>query len=102
MLVQTGAKKQPIPAFSSPDPQAGMGPTLKFAFEQPIFILNISRQLRVQYEGAVYHVTARGNSGQRIYTGDQDRNQFLDFLVRRLEQQRWLCHAYRLMGTSGC
>ena len=59
----------------------------------------MSRQLWVQYEGAVYHFAARGNSGQDIYTGDQDRNQCLDFLVHELEQQRWFCHAYCLMGT---
>jgi len=59
----------------------------------------MSRPLRVEFEGAVYHVTARGNSGLHVYADDRDRNKFLEFLAQELEQQLWLCHAYCLMGT---
>ena len=59
----------------------------------------MSRPLRVEYEGAVYHVTVRGNSGQQIYERDQDRDKFLSLLAREIAQQRWLCHAYCLLGT---
>lgn len=59
----------------------------------------MSRPLRVEFEGAVYHVTARGNSGLHVYEDDLDRNRFLDFLAQELKQQLWLCHAYCLMGT---
>jgi len=59
----------------------------------------MSRPLRVEYEGAVYHVTSRGNTGQNIYTHDRDRQKFLTLLAREIEQQRWLCHSYCLMGS---
>jgi REP element-mobilizing transposase RayT len=57
----------------------------------------MSRPLRIEYEGAVYHVTTRGNAGQKIYRDDHDRERFLSLLGRETRQQGWLCHAYCLM-----
>ena len=31
------------------------------------------RQLRLEYEGAIYHVMARGNRRQLIYRNERDR-----------------------------
>jgi REP element-mobilizing transposase RayT len=59
----------------------------------------MSRPLRLQFPGAVYHVTARGNAGQAIFADDTDRTRFLELLEREIEQQRWRCHAYCLMGN---
>jgi hypothetical protein len=33
--------------------------------------------LRIEYEGAVYHITSRGNARERIFLDDEDRNVFL-------------------------
>jgi hypothetical protein len=33
----------------------------------------MARAIRIEYPGAVYHLMARGNQGQAIFTGDQDR-----------------------------
>lgn len=57
----------------------------------------MSRPLRIEYAGAVYHITARGNAQQTIYEDDVDRRQFLALLGREVEQQHWLCHGYCLM-----
>ena len=59
----------------------------------------MARPLRIEYEGAVYHVTARGNARAAIFKNDQDRRVFLEILSKVIERYRWLCHAYCLMGN---
>lgn len=59
----------------------------------------MARQLRLEFEGALYHVTARGNAFQAIYTDDHDRARFLDLLAREIAQQHWRCYAYCLMDN---
>ena len=48
----------------------------------------MARPLRLEYEGALYHVTARGNAQQPIYLDDTDRKQFLQLLGEEIDQQR--------------
>ncbi len=57
------------------------------------------RVLRLEFAGAVYHVTGRGNARQDIYLDDADRRRFLDLLGREVMQQRWRCYAYCLMNN---
>ena len=57
----------------------------------------MARPLRIEFPGAVYHVTSRGNARAPIFLGDPDRHLFLDTLGDVVEQHRWLCHAYCLM-----
>ena len=59
----------------------------------------MARPLRIEFLGAVYHLTARGNARQNIYLHDTDRSTFLDFLEREVLQQRWRCYAYCLMSN---
>jgi len=59
----------------------------------------MARQLRLEYEGALYHVTARGNGRQHIYLDDADRFRFLELLGKEVEQQQWRCYAYCLMDN---
>ena len=40
----------------------------------------MARQLRIQYPGAVYHITCRGNARQDIYKDSKDRKEFLEIL----------------------
>jgi putative transposase len=54
---------------------------------------------RVLFAGAVYHVTARGNSRQLIFRDRLDRELFLDLCADVVEGCRWRCHAYCLMGN---
>lgn len=59
----------------------------------------MARPLRLEYPGAVYHVTARGNARQDIFVNDVDREKFLAILTATISRYHWLCHAYCLMGN---
>jgi REP element-mobilizing transposase RayT len=59
----------------------------------------MARPLRIEYPGAVYHVTARGNARRKIYMDDTDRQQFLAILGSTIGKYNWLCHAYCLMDN---
>jgi putative transposase len=57
----------------------------------------MARPLRIEFQGAVYHVTSRGNAKQAIFIDDEDKGRFLDVLTTVVERFNWLCHAYCLM-----
>jgi REP element-mobilizing transposase RayT len=59
----------------------------------------MSRPLRLQYPGAVYHLTSRGNARQKIFLDNLDRKTFLSVLGRVVLRCDWLCHAYCLMDN---
>ena len=59
----------------------------------------MARPLRIEYEGAVYHVTSRGNAGMNIFRSDSDRLQFLKTLADVIDDMGWLCHGYCLMDN---
>ena len=59
----------------------------------------MARPLRVEFPGAVYHVTSRGNARKAIYLSDGDRYDFLDVLQQVVQRYHWLCHSYCLMGN---
>ncbi len=59
----------------------------------------MARSLRVEFPGAVYHVTSRGNARKSIYLSDVDRYDFLDILQRVVQRHHWLCHSYCLMDN---
>jgi putative transposase len=57
----------------------------------------MARPLRIEYEGAFYHVTSRGNEGRRVFFSKSDYEKFLDYLKLAQEKFRYLLHAYVLM-----
>jgi REP element-mobilizing transposase RayT len=59
----------------------------------------MARPLRIEYPGAVYHVTSRGNARSDIFHSDQDRVGFLSILDSVVKRFNWLCHAYCLMDN---
>ena len=59
----------------------------------------MARPLRIEYDGAVYHVTSRGNERKNIFKDDEDRSLFLDTIKKVNEKHNWLCHAYCLMNN---
>ena len=59
----------------------------------------MARPLRIEFEGALYHVTSRGNARQPIFMSDKDRSDFLDTLADVVGRYRWICHAYCLMDN---
>lgn len=54
----------------------------------------MARQLRIEYEGAFYHITSRGNQKDRIFWNKQDRKQFIDILKRTKDRYGYFLHAY--------
>ena len=58
---------------------------------------HMSRPLRVQFEGAAYHVTARGNERKKIFRDDDDRLRFLKTLEDASSRFGLVIHAYCLM-----
>jgi REP element-mobilizing transposase RayT len=57
----------------------------------------MARPLRLEFAGAVYHLTARGNGRAAIYRDDADRTLFLRTLAETIDRRRWACHAFCLM-----
>ena len=50
----------------------------------------MARQLRLEYPGAVWHVTSRGNNRGDIYFDDDDRLMFLGLLAEAVRRFRWI------------
>ncbi|MCK5120357.1 MAG: transposase [Methylococcales bacterium] len=59
----------------------------------------MARPLRIEFAGALYHVTARGNAQENIYRTDDDRQKFLALLQNTVNRCDWYCHAYCLMDN---
>ena len=52
---------------------------------------------RVYFEGAVYHVTARGDNREPIFFDDEDRRVYLALLARYKRHFQFTLYAYALM-----
>jgi putative transposase len=59
----------------------------------------VSRRLRFDHPGAIWHVYARGNNRERIYTDDADRLRWLAELETAACRNGWIVHAYVMMGN---
>lgn len=57
----------------------------------------MARPLRLEFPGALYHITSRGNAKQSIFLDDRDRKNFLRVLKSVVDRFNWRCHAYCLM-----
>lgn len=59
----------------------------------------MSRPLRIEFPGAVYHVTSRGDRREPIYRDDVDRHIHLEVLAQALDRFDADVLAYCLMGN---
>jgi len=59
----------------------------------------MARKLRLQYEGAIYHVSVRGNGRRRIFLEDANRERFLWRLGESKEQYAVRIYLYCLMDN---
>ena len=59
----------------------------------------MARPLRIEFDGALYHVTSRGNDRRAIFKDDGDRELFLRTLAQVTERFHWICHAYCLLNN---
>ena len=57
----------------------------------------MARKRRIEFEGALYHVLARGNQRQKIFRSKRDFVRYLDFLAQYKERYRFFLFAYVLM-----
>lgn len=57
----------------------------------------MARPLRLEYPGALWHVTSRGNERRAIFMDDEDRERFLSQLARAVDRFGWIVHAWVLM-----
>lgn len=57
----------------------------------------MSRPLRIEFSGAVYHVTSRGDRREDVYLDDGDRQLWLDTLGEACDRFGWIIHSYCLM-----
>ncbi len=64
-----------------------------------IFTAKMPRQLRVEYEGAVYHVMARGDRREAIYHDDRDRFAWVGYLDQVCRRTEWRVYGWVLMGN---
>jgi REP element-mobilizing transposase RayT len=59
----------------------------------------MARQLRIEFEGAFYHVTSRGNLREKVFFEDKEREKFIEILRRTKERYGYFLHAYVLMDN---
>ncbi|MEJ1959996.1 MAG: transposase [Nitrosomonadales bacterium] len=59
----------------------------------------MSRPIRIEFQNALYHVTARGDRREDIFEDNEDRLMFLANLEQVITQFNWICHAWCLMDN---
>jgi putative transposase len=58
------------------------------------------RRPRVEYPGAIHHITQRGNNREKIFSGETDYNAYLGMLGQIVDRQHWQVVSYCLMPTT--
>ena len=59
----------------------------------------MSRPLRISFNNAVYHITARGNRRDKIFYSDDDKRKFLQKMDQTSLKYSFICYAYCLMDN---
>ena len=59
----------------------------------------MARQLRIEYEGAFYHIVQRGIERKDIFISDKDKEKFLSYLNGSFVKYRAIFHSYVLMNN---
>ena len=54
----------------------------------------MARPLRLEFAGAVYHVTSRGDRREDIYLDDDDRQEWMAVLSLACARFNWVVHAF--------
>lgn len=54
----------------------------------------MSRPLRLELAGGLYHVTSRGDGREDIYLSDADRQAWLEVFGQVCKRFNWVCHAW--------
>jgi len=59
----------------------------------------MARPLRIEFPGALYHITSRGNARQTIFFDEEDFTDFLTVLGQVAKRYHLLLHSYCLMNN---
>lgn len=59
----------------------------------------MARPLRIEYEGAIYHVTSRGNERRKTFFSRRDYEKFLEYIDEAREKFGVIVHCYVLMSN---
>jgi len=59
----------------------------------------MGRPLRLEFEGALYHITARGNERREIFRDDDDRTAMLGIISGAIKRYNLKVYAYVLMSN---
>jgi REP element-mobilizing transposase RayT len=59
----------------------------------------MARPLRLEFAGALYHITSRGDRREDIYRNDGDRKQWLELLAQVCARFNWVVHSYCQMTS---
>jgi putative transposase len=59
----------------------------------------MTRPLRIEYPGAFYHITSRGNERKEVFKSQRDREKFLGYLGSATERYGAIIHVYCLMDN---
>lgn len=59
----------------------------------------MARPLRIEYPGAFYHITTRGNHRQKIFLKDKDYVSFFKVIDKVFERYPFFIHCFVLMGN---
>ncbi|MEN8265086.1 MAG: transposase [Nitrospirota bacterium] len=59
----------------------------------------MTRPLRIEYPGAYYHITSRGNERKNIFKDKKDRDKFLSYLKSAHLRYKAVIHAFCLMNN---
>ena len=59
----------------------------------------MTRQWRIEFEGAYYHILSRGNARRNIFSDNNDRISFLEILGKMSERFEVEVYAYVLMNN---
>jgi len=57
----------------------------------------MARPLRLEFSGAIYHITSRGNAREQVFLDEVDRKIFLSIIVDTVKRYNFIFHAYCLM-----
>ncbi len=59
----------------------------------------MARPLRINYPGAFYHVTSRGNERKDVFRSKRDREKFLEYIESAVKRYNAVIHAFCLMDN---
>lgn len=59
----------------------------------------MARPLRIEYDGAAYHIISRGNRAEYIFSEDKEKEYFTETIKKAVEKYKAELYAYCIMGN---